>query len=294
MKGTTQLNVSVPPELVDTLSEHLMDLGALAISLTDAYDQPLFQLAPEEEPLWQTTTIHALFPEETLLDNVIEQLRKVDSQFASLQFTTEILPDKNWVEETQKQFPPQQFGHLWVYPEWEKTELTQDIPSIYIAPGLAFGTGTHPTTKMCLEWLAANPPAQKTVVDYGCGSGILALAAIALGATEVFATDHDPQALESTKHNADCNTFDNSTLHIKKTNEMAGTKADLVLANILANPLIQLAPTLTTLLKDNGTLVLSGLLAEDIDRITEAYQKNCTVIETRYLDGWALLALTKV
>lgn len=291
MKGTIQINVSVSPELVDTLSEHMMDLGALAISLTDAHDEPLFQLAPEDEPLWQTTTLHALFPEDTVIETVIENLQRIDSKFSSLEFTSEIIPEKNWVEETQKQFPPQQFGHLWVYPEWEKESVTNQIPSIVIAPGLAFGTGTHPTTKLCLEWLAANPPEKQVAVDYGCGSGILALAALALGANEVFATDHDPQALESTRHNASCNSF-NGKLHIRKTNEMASIKADLVIANILANPLITLAPVLTELLKENGVLVLSGLLAEDIDRVTHAYQNTGKVIETRYHEGWALLALT--
>ena len=295
MQGTIQIVITTTPDLIDELSDELMALGALAISLTDAKDNPVFQTAPEETPLWEETTIKALFPEDTLIDPLVDELKKTNPKFANLSPTIEAVANKNWVEETQKQFPPQQFGTLWVCPEWEKAALQKkpSDPVIYIAPGLAFGTGTHPTTKLCLEWLSNNPPKNLSVVDYGCGSGILALAALILGADTVYATDHDPQALESTQHNAACNDFQHSTLHIKETNEMSGIQSDLVLANILANPLIELAPTLIALLKPDATLILSGLLEADIERVTKAYQQHCAVVDTLTHDGWALVRLKR-
>lgn len=292
LPGTLQISVSTDPDLVDDLSDQLMEMGALAISLTDAQDEPLFQLTPEEEPLWQLTTLNALFPEDTVVDSLINTIKHSDERFKQLNFTSEVIAEKNWVAETQKQFPAQKFGSLWVYPEWEK-DSAQKTPSIFIAPGLAFGTGTHPTTKLCLEWLSSNPPKSAMVIDYGCGSGILSLAAQAMGAAEVFATDHDPQALQATIHNASCNHFSNSSLHAIKTNEMQNLQADILLANILANPLIDLEPTLIALTKPGGTIVLSGLLNEDIDRVSAHYQKSCTLIDTKTHDGWALLEFKK-
>ncbi len=294
MQGTVQIIISTTPDLIDDLSDELLALGALAISLTDAKDDPIFQLAPEETPLWQETVLTALFPDSTLVDPLVKELKHTNPRFKDLTVTIEPVANKNWVEETQKQFPPQQFGNLWVCPEWEKEKLADTNDSaIYIAPGLAFGTGTHPTTKLCLKWLSDNPPKGKVVVDYGCGSGILALGAIALGAKTVYATDHDPQALQSTAHNADCNTFQNIDLQIRHIDDMQNIKADLLLANILANPLIELAPTLISLLKPNSTLVLSGLLTSDIDRVASAYQSACKITKTQQEGDWVLLELKR-
>lgn len=288
-----QISVTVTNDKVDFLSDIFSELGAHAVTMTDAKDEPLFQLSPDDGPLWQHTTIHALFDDTLSAENMINEIKLSHPEFQTLDFFIEKIAPKNWVLETQKQFTAQQFGSLWICPQWERKTWKQSSnkkdPVVFIEPGLAFGTGTHPTTQLCLTWLATHPLKNQTVIDYGCGSGILALAACEMGAKTVWATDHDPQALTSTKNNASYNAFD-SELHIVTTDEIKLARADIIVANILANPLITLSSTLTELLLPNGKLILSGVLADDADRVATAYENHFTRINTEEKDGWVLMA----
>lgn len=290
MKNHKQISASVSAHQIDALSDCLSELGALAISMTDAKDEPLFQLTPGEEKFWQETTLHALFDESSDCEKIIADLKNTQPQFKTTKFLIEKIEGRDWVLETQKQFSAQAFGGLWVCPMWEKDTFdTRDKKVLFLEPGLAFGTGTHPTTQLCLTWLATHDLKHKTVIDYGCGSGILALGALALGAEAVYATDHDEQALLSTQNNADYNAFE-KTLHIVNTTDIKKARVDIVIANILANPLIELADTLRNLLKPNGQLILSGILADDLDRVIAAYQAYFEVAEKKVLGEWGLVS----
>src|SRR3990167_5538726 len=208
-----QISITITSDKVEALSDIFSEMGALAVTMTDAKDEPLFQVLPEEGPLWQYTTLHALLDETLSAENIISTIKENYPEFESLDFYVEKIAPKNWVLETQKQFQPQQCGPLWICPEWKKIEWKKSAhkkePVIFIEPGLAFGTGTHPTTQLCLTWLATHSLKNQCVIDYGCGSGILALAANALGAKKVWATDHDQQALISTENNEKYNAFKN-------------------------------------------------------------------------------------
>jgi len=294
-----QLSATVTPDNIDLLSELFFALGAETVTLTDAEDEPLFQRSPEDQPHWQQTTVHGLYVFDTEKEadgtcaDIIRNIQE-DAAFSKTVFTIKKLEDKNWVEETQKHFQPQNFGGLWVCPQWEKQAFLKthaNTPVIFIEPGLAFGTGTHPTTQLCLTWLATHDLKNKSVIDYGCGSGILAIAACAQQSARVYATDHDSQALESTINNARYNDFDPALLETRTTDKMHGVKADIIVANILANTLITLAPTLIDLLAENGTLVLSGVLREDVQRVVAAYDQVLTVTEIQYQQEWSLIEL---
>lgn len=295
-----QISTTVTRDNVEGLSDIFSELGALSISLSDAKDEPLFQLSPEDNPHWQHTTIHALFDSMVSADAIVEDIQNNHPKFSSCDFYIEKVKNKNWVVETQKQFHPQQFGKLWVCPQWEKenfSKLHKNSIVVYLEPGLAFGTGTHPTTQLCLTWLSENIPhanfnahSNLSVIDYGCGSGILALAACALGAKNVYATDHDIQALESTRNNEKYNRF-KTQLHIVNTTDIQSARAHIVVANILANPLIDLAPTLTKLLLPHGQLILSGILLEDADRVFAAYKNHFAQMNLQHQDGWVLMSL---
>lgn len=295
MTSHFQISVTVSPDKIEMLSDIFSDLGAEAITMTDAKDEPLFQLEPEDEPHWQQTTLHALFDTQFSPDQVIQAILQDNPEFKTLDFYVEKIANQNWVEVTQKQFHAQQLGHLWICPQWEKstwekTHRNKKEPVVFIEPGLAFGTGTHPTTQLCLTWLATHSLKKKTVIDYGCGSGILALAAMALDAKMVWATDHDHQALISTENNASYNAFKN-TLRIVNTTDICSARADIVIANILANPLIELAPILSELVSENGTLVLSGVLEVDAERVASAYKNRFAKVDMQQQDGWVLIEL---
>lgn len=191
-------------------------------------------------------------------------------------------------------FGPMRFGRrLWIVPSGMAIPAAPDRVEISLDPGLAFGTGTHPTTALCLEWLDAHPPAGKTVVDFGCGSGVLGIAAALLGAARVVCVDNDPQALESTTANAARNAV-SGCVQCRAPEAFAEDEADLVLANILAGPLVELAPELTGCLRRGGDLVLSGLLEEQLERVSAAYHPACEVQGMVARDGWARLDLRRL
>jgi len=259
----------------DVLSDLFESAGAASITYQDAADQPVLEPAPGETPFWDQLIITALYPLDEDIDWILLELaaHKVEWGLQSVQVET--LQEQEWVRAWMDNFHPMRFGeHLWVYPSWH------DVPTgggvkVLLDPGLAFGTGNHPTTALCLAWLGQFPSlAGKTVLDYGCGSGILALAAAKLGATYVLATDIDPQALQATLDNAARNHIHTGVIETCYPQDLPEQQFDIVLANILAGPLVQLAPDILKYLKPAGDLVLSGILASQTELIRQAYEPN--------------------
>lgn len=281
----------------DALGDALMEAGALSVTVEDAdagtpeetpqYGEP----GMETQLVWARSMLSALFDADAPAQQIIEQCAAELGLNATL--TIEAVPETDWVRATQAQFEPIPIaGPLWIVPTWH-TPPHPDAINLVLDPGLAFGTGSHPTTRMCLQWLVQQRP-QGTVLDYGCGSGILAIAAAKLGASEVVGVDIDPQAVRSAHDNALANNiqavfFDAS----QNLPEPYQTKTyDVVLANILANPLRVLAPALTARLKPGASLVLAGLLAEQAEELKDIYAPwlRLSVHDTQ--EGWSLLTGT--
>lgn len=282
-----QIHLIAPAEQAEILSDLLFDTGALAVTFNDAANEEIFAIAHEKTLLWQQTRITALFEPDTVIENILTALRKKVSADIIATQSIEDLPEQDWVAAIQKNFQPMQFGkYLWICPSWQ-TIKEKNAVVINLDPGLAFGTGTHPTTSLCLEWLANHLQPNSAVIDYGCGSGILAIAAAKLGANPVWAIDIDPQALTATENNAQQNHLTKDQLTTSITTPH--WKADLLIANILAMPLIALAPKFVELIKPKGKIVLSGILEEQVKDINKTYQVWFNMQSAIIKDGWALL-----
>jgi len=264
-----QIIFETTKDQAEKLGSFLEEAGALSVSFLDAEDEPIFEPAPGALPLWENVQLIALFSSE---DEIHSTLRVLEKFLGKLPlYKVEAVEMRDWVTETQQQFQPQCVAEkFWIYPEWE-TIPSQSLPVLKLAPGLAFGTGTHPTTHMCLEALAAYVKPGMEVIDYGCGSGILGLAALALGASHALLTDIDPQALESSARNAQSNAFQKKALSMYLASELPSCQADVLVANILAGPLVALKPTFEKLLKPTGKIILSGLLASQAEELIAAY-----------------------
>lgn len=288
-----RLSITLDSQRAELLADELLNENAISVSFEDAKDSPIFQLQPNEHPLWDEVKLHALFSNDASEEKIIQLLKTFFNSTNIPPYQFEKVEEQDWVRATQRQFNPQSFGpNLWICPSWCDEKTLSGI-IVKIDPGVAFGTGTHPTTGLCLTWLANHPPIDKIVMDYGCGSGILALSALALGAKKVYAIDHDSQAIEATKNNAIKNNFGRDKLEVLLPSELSNTPVDLILANILANPIIELATRFSDLLKPNGQLILSGILENEIEKVVSAYQP-CFTIESREIsDGWAMLWLRK-
>lgn len=271
----------------DALSELMENTGSASVTLTDAADQPMLEPLPGETPIWDQLVLTALFPAKQDLTQLLLLLELQKQAGALHAIHVEKLEDRPWVREWMDQFHPMQFGsRLWIYPSWHEAPDDNSV-KILLDPGLAFGTGTHPTTALCLEWLDSANLAGKSVLDYGCGSGILAIAAAKLGATDILATDIDPQALESTVNNAERNGLPADAIQTCYPEAVPTDKQyDIVIANILSGPLVKLADTLLTHLKPDGQLVLSGILAEQSKNIQSAYGSHLMHTETVHKEDW--------
>jgi ribosomal protein L11 methyltransferase len=272
------------PRLADALEA----LGAEAVSFFDAEDQPLYEPPLGTTPLWNRTRVSGLFQAGVDMDTVLAELaRRIAPQPLPV-YRLEPLADRDWIRAWMDSFKPMRFGErLWIVPSWYEPPDAAGV-NILLDPGLAFGTGTHPTTRLCLEWLDAHAPAGQQVIDYGCGSGILAIAAALLGARSVWATDNDPQALIATDDNAQRNQV-SARIRATLPGDAPAAPADLLLANILAGPLISLAPRFATLLRSGGSLVLSGILAEQAEEVRAAYLEQFVMDAPQVLDGWVRL-----
>jgi len=266
----------------------LCDAGARSVTFDDAGDTPLYQADVMLPPLWNNTRVTGLFPADTDIDSLRVYLLASLGLQRLPAHRVQLLEDREWTREWLKEFKPKRFGkRLWICP----TNFTAPDPeaiNIRLDPGLAFGTGTHATTSLCLEWLERTDLTGKTVIDYGCGSGILAIAAVRLGAKRAWAVDIDPQALTAARENADRNQVLN-TLEISLPVELKNPQADVLLANILAGPLRKLAARFAELLCPGGTLLLSGILGSQKDEIQSAYApwfQSCAVIQR---EEWLLM-----
>lgn len=284
-----EVSFEVPEKITDTCSDVLEKLGALAVSYFDGADQPLLEPLPGTTPLWNSVKIVGLFSPETDLNNLRKNLFATWPDL-SLKVTT--LVDREWSRVWLEHFKPMAFGkHFWVVPhEHPDIEtLEKEATVLKLDPGLAFGTGTHPTTALCLEWLSNHPPKGQRVIDYGCGSGILGIGALLLGATHVDAIDYDPQALISTQDDAKRNHLSDSSIAVFSPEAFNGLPAKTVLANILAEPLIELAPRLRSLTEIGGNLILSGLLTNQAESVQAAYRDFFTFEPIKSCDDWVLL-----
>lgn len=276
------------PELLDAAEEALWALGAQSVTLLDAGDQPLLEPGPGETPLWPESTIEALLPDDLSEQEVLLALAaaRVISDLAGVQF--ERLAERDWERAWMDRFKPMQFGDsLWICPSHIEPNPEWGVV-VRLDPGLAFGTGTHPTTALCLEWMDATEFGGKTVTDYGCGSGVLAVAAALKGAAKVHAIDHDPQALTATCDNASGNGV-LDRIETALPGALADPRADIVLANILAGPLVELADRIAGLVRPGGALVLSGILEEQAGDVERAYDPLIGKARKVARDGWVRL-----
>ncbi|MCW8917866.1 MAG: 50S ribosomal protein L11 methyltransferase [Gammaproteobacteria bacterium] len=282
-----QLTLFTTKENAETLLERLERLGAVSVTMQDAADQPLYEPPPGATPLWQLTNVVGLFEEEANVDGVLAALR-ADYGAALPEYRLELLADQAWERAWMDDFKPMRFGRrLWIVPSWSEAPDTGGV-NILLDPGLAFGTGTHPTTRLCLEWLDGHDIAGKRVIDYGCGSGILAIAAALLGAAAVVGVDNDPQAITATKENAHRNTVRAQIAACLPGHEPT-EPVDLLLANILAGPLAELASLFAQRVKSGGGLVLSGILPEQAEGLREVYGEWFKMASATELDGWIRL-----
>lgn len=285
-----QLVLPTTRDDADQLSDALSELGALAVTLQDAEDQPIYAPGVGEPTLWDHIILSALFEENTDIPEILRTLQNQFSALLSENATVELIADQSWEHTWKDDFKPQCYQNkLWVYPSWD-LPADQPAQSLILDPGLAFGTGKHPTTQMCLNWLAENIHDQSLIIDYGCGSGILAIAALKLGAIKALAIDNDPQALTATRSNAEINDISHQQLETYLPQDLPASKADILIANILATPLIELSFIFSSLLKPNGKLVLSGILNDQVPSIIEAYSPWITLHPTNKSGDWALLS----
>ena len=268
-----QLSVVTDETTAQQLSEFFSDLGAVSVTFSDAEDEPVYEPAIDQTVIWSNTRVTALFELDADPD-VVQTL--VFNQFIGqpLQaWSAEVLPDQAWERAWMEHFQAMKFADkLWICPTGQERQESGTV-CMTLDPGLAFGTGTHPTTALCLEWLAAHDLRDKIVIDYGCGSGILAVAALLLGAGHVHAIDIDPQALTASRYNAEKNQVqDRISYYLPE--QFSPVAADIVIANILAKPLIDLSASIAALVKPGGSLVLSGILKQQADTVAEAYRLN--------------------
>lgn len=292
--------LSVVSEYPEFAEEVLLVQGAVSVSMNDAADDPLFEPGVGETPLWQHTVTRGLFHPETDLDRVRAVLRELLPDGATLRFEQRKVEDKDWINAWLQHAKPMRFGGadvpgLWICPTGHVVEESA-ATVVRLDPGLAFGTGTHPSTALCLQWLAGNDVSARRVLDYGCGSGILAIAALKRGAAQAVAVDIDPQALIATQGNAQLNDVD-ARLRCADlaqfTEQAVDESVDIVLANILAKPLIALAPMLCRQLRRGGSIVLAGVLRSQADEVRAAYAPWCDFEEDGTQEDWARINARK-
>ncbi|NCX48913.1 MAG: 50S ribosomal protein L11 methyltransferase [Gammaproteobacteria bacterium] len=287
-----QLTVLAAGNQVELLEELLFLADAQAVTLVDDGDAPIFEPPVGSHPVWPQTQVQALFydvrPNSEILGDLATYFQRANLLIELPKELTP-LPDQDWVRASLDQFQPIKIGGFWVKPSWNEDPIPPNLTVLNLDPGLAFGTGMHPTTQLCLEWLSANDLSGQTVMDFGCGSGILGVAAGCLGASQVTGLDIDPQALLATEHNASLNDLVVETLLPDQT---PSCTFDVVVANILANPLIDLADTLNNLTQPGGKIIMAGLLDEQADHVRAAYP-NIHFDADVSKEGWTRLSGTK-
>ncbi|HQR51551.1 MAG TPA: 50S ribosomal protein L11 methyltransferase [Methylophilaceae bacterium] len=289
------LKIEAGEESAEILSDALMELGALSVSIEDADaatddELPIFGEPGEAPPgMWHHNVVSALLPANTAADTLLRELEQ-STGLGPLNYAVDTIAEQDWVRATQSQFEPIRVrDNLWIVPSWHAAPNPAAL-NIVLDPGLAFGTGSHPTTHLCLAWLADHLHAGESVLDYGCGSGILAIAAKRLGADNVLGTDIDPQAMEASHYNADNN---RAEVRFVLPDKMPAFVADVVVANILASPLKVLAPALAGYCRHGGRIVLSGILREQAEDVSATYAAWFDMHAPVVMENWVLLTGTK-
>lgn len=269
-----QIRLNSTNERAESISDFLEELGSVSVTFMDSQDTPIFEPLPGETRLWGNTDVIALFDAETDMAPILTALQGSHLLEQGFAYKIEQIEDKDWEREWMDNFHPMKFGkRLWICPSWREIP-EPDAVNVMLDPGLAFGTGTHPTTALCLEWLDSLDLEGKTVIDFGCGSGILAIAALKLGAKSAVGIDIDPQAILASRNNAEANGVADRLQLFLSDDKPADLKADVVVANILAGPLKALYPIISQLPKAQGNLGLSGILASQAQSVCEAYAQT--------------------
>lgn len=283
-----QLELETHQAQAEELSELLEQFGAVSVTLTAASDETVFDAESETKKLWDKTRLIALLHPDSDLDIMLVCLRDRIGADNIFNHKIELLKDKDWVSEFKSAHRPLFFSNrICVCPSWcEPPE--NNIPTLILDPGLAFGTGSHPTTSLCIEWLAENDVTDKVVIDYGCGSGILAMVAALLGAKQVYAVDIDEQALQAARDNIDRNKL-SEKITVSHVDDASLPVTDILVANILMNPLKDLTETFSTLVKPGGNLVLSGLLHIQAEECLAAYASCFNMDEPVFNLEWTRL-----
>lgn len=290
-----QITIAVNDHLAERLADALMEHGALSAAIEDAYagtenEQAIFgEPGMPTEQIWQQSKVIALFGEHDEAAAVVKAAAQ-ECGLKDLSYDSETLEDQDWVRLTQSQFDPIQISErLWITPSWHKAPAGNAV-NLQLDPGLAFGTGSHPTTRLCLKWLDTQLKGGESVLDYGCGSGILTIAALKLGAGSAVGVDIDEQAIRASNGNAAQN---NVQAHFYLPDGLPQGQFDVVVANILANPLRMLGEMLAARTKQGGRIVLSGLLAEQSEELGEIYSQWFDIEPAETEEGWARLSGVK-
>ncbi len=281
-----EISLTVNIQQAQKVERALLKLGALSITYLDKGDRPVLEPAPGEVRLWDKMRLLALFAqnrdEQELTDSVCKALgvsKLPENAFKKV-------PDQQWEKVWMDQFQPMRFGQrLWICPTHEKP-VDDTAINLWLDPGLAFGTGTHATTALCLEWLESAQITGKSMIDFGCGSGVLSIAALLLGANKIYATDIDPQAMLASEENARLNKV-LGQLHLVSQEELVDNQCEILVANILFQPIIDLKEVFTGLVIGTGTIVLSGILEEQVPALINRYKESFKFLDISVRDGWA-------
>ena len=282
---------------VEALSDALLEAGAMSVDVTDAdagtpHEQPQFSDPAEPgAPAWEHSKISVLFNENKNIEEAVAAALRTAGLGSACRYEVERIADQDWVRASRDQFQPVHVSpRLWVVPSWHTAPDPAAI-NLGIDPGLAFGTGAHPTTRLCLQWLDANIRGGESLLDYGCGSGILAIAAVKLGAASATGVDIDAAALLAARHNAMQNQV---VARFESADQTIPVVYDIVLANILANPLILLAPLLARVTRPRGQVVLSGILEKQAEEVNNIYGNWFAMNKVQYDEDWVLLTGTRL
>ncbi|HBV41005.1 MAG TPA: 50S ribosomal protein L11 methyltransferase [Erwinia sp.] len=281
-----QMKINTTGAQAEELGDALIENGAVSVTFQDTHDNPVFEPLPGETRLWGDTDVIGLFDAETDMQDVIAGLEHHPLLGNGFHHKIEQIEDKDWEREWMENFHPMRFGQrLWICPSWRDVP-DPDAVNVMLDPGLAFGTGTHPTTSMCLSWLDGLDLAGKTVIDFGCGSGILAISALKLGAAQAIGIDIDPQAIQASRDNAERNGVSERLSLYLPHEQPENLSADVVVANILAGPLRELAPLISVLPVSGGHLGLSGVLSSQAEGVCEAYADKFTLDPVAEKEEW--------
>ena len=284
-----KLSLTCQAAQLDEIEDLMMELGALSISLADAHDEPIYEPLPGENPVWRESVVSATFAEGSDPEELAQRLlARLPPHLAST-VTQDSFQDRDWQQAYRRHFKPLQCApKLWIVPTWSDPP-DPGATIVRLDPGLAFGTGSHPTTALCLAWLAEQDLQNLKLIDYGCGSGILAIAAIKLGADRVLAVDIDEQALTACKSNMKVNAVTAGQIEVCLPAAAGNTAVDLLMANILAGPLVDLASQFAKLVNPGGKIVLSGILVSQLNDIQSAYSEFFTLEPARQSGDWVCI-----